>query len=449
MVRPPKAKKAGPADMPYRLNHRHPDFERAFDAFLNVERGDNARIDAVVDKIIADIRRHGFDALARYTKELDGFALDLDNAQLTQAEIEQAKNDCPSDVQAAIALAGERIAAYHRRALPQDAHFVDDAGIGLGWRWSAIEAVGLYVPGGRAAYPSSVLMNAIPARIAGVKRLAMVTPASAAPISPAVLCAAHHAGVTEIWRIGGAQAIAALAYGCGPIECVDKIVGPGNAYVAAAKKAVFGRVGIDAIAGPSEVVILADANNSPEILAADLLAQAEHDPDAQSVLIADDGAFLDAVDAALRRQIPLSGASAAASWERNGALIEVQDLASEGVALVNRLAPEHVQLALDQDFARTLSAQILHAGAIFIGRHAGEALGDYVTGSNHVLPTSRAARFSSGLSTSDFMKRTSLQTVDARGLAQIGPAAVTLAHAEGLPAHARSIALRLVADPSS
>lgn len=435
--------------MPYRLHHQDADFERAFEALLNVERGDNARIDAVVYEIIADIRSHGFDALARHTKALDGFALDLDNARLSQAEIEQASNDCPNDVRAAIALAAERIAAFHRRALPQDAHFVDDVGIGLGWRWTAIEAVGLYVPGGRAAYPSSVLMNAIPAQIAGVKRMAMVTPASAAAISPAVLCAAHHAGITEIWRIGGAQAIAALAYGCGPIARVDKIVGPGNAYVAAAKKAVFGRVGIDAISGPSEVVILADANNSPEILAADLLAQAEHDPDAQSVLIANDGALLDAVSAAVGRQIPLSGASAAASWERNGALIEVQDLASEGVALVNRLAPEHVQLALEEDFALDLSAKICHAGAIFIGRHAGEALGDYVTGSNHVLPTSRAARFSSGLSTVDFMKRTSLQRIDAKGLARIGPAAVSLAHAEGLPAHARSIALRLAADPLS
>ena len=343
---------------------------------------------------------------------------------------------------AALELAAERIERHHARQLPEDDLYEDALGVGLGGRWTAIEAVGLYVPGGTAAYPSSVLMNALPARVAGVERIVMVVPAQRGRLNPAVLAAARIAGVSEIYRIGGAQAVAALAYGTETIRPVAKIVGPGNAYVAAAKRQVFGTVGIDMIAGPSEVLVIADANNDPDWIAADLLAQAEHDPGAQSILITDDAAFADAVDAAVARQLTrLSRAStAAASWRDFGAIILVPDFEA-AVPLANRIAAEHLELALDA--AEDLLPKIRNAGAIFVGRHTPEVIGDYVGGSNHVLPTARSARFSSGLSVLDYMKRTSILRLGPEQLRALGPAAITLARAEGLDGHARSVAIRL------
>jgi len=349
---------------------------------------------------------------------------------------------CSSDL-AALNLAADRIRVVHERQTPQDGVHDDGSGVVVSWRWTPIDAVGIYVPGGLASYPSSVLMNAVPARVAGVARVVMVVPAPDGVLNPLVLAAADLAGVDEIYKVGGAQAIAALAYGADPIPAVDKIVGPGNAYVAAAKRLVFGRVGIDAIAGPSEILVIADAANDPEWIAADLLSQAEHDPNAQSILIADDDGFIDSVILAVGRQLSElpETSSARASWKSHGAVIKVGDVAADAPALANQVAAEHVEIAVDEPDA--IAAAIRHAGAIFLGRLAPEALGDYVTGSNHVLPTAGAARFSSGLSTSDFMKRTSLQRVDAAGLAAIGPAAERLARAEGLPAHANSVAQRL------
>jgi histidinol dehydrogenase len=342
-------------------------------------------------------------------------------------------------VREALAFAARRIEAFHARQRPADARWTDEAGVELGWRWTALESVGIYVPGGRAAYPSSVLMNAVPARAAGVDRIAMVTPP--ARLEPAVLAAAEIAGVTEIWRVGGAQAIAALAYGAGPIRPVDKIVGPGNAYVAAAKRRLYGAVGIDAPAGPSEIVVVADAANDPEIIAADLLSQPEHGPDSQAVLIADDEAFAGRVEQALLAQLATLATEqdARASWTAHGAIV-IAPL-DQAPALVDRLAPEHVEFAVEDP--EPLAARVRHAGAIFLGRATPEAVGDYVAGSNHVLPTNRAARFASGLSLFDFLKRTSIVRCDAASFAELGPATVVLAQAEGLPAHARSAALRL------
>jgi histidinol dehydrogenase len=342
-------------------------------------------------------------------------------------------------VREAIAFAAARIRAYHLRQRPQDLQFTDEAGVQLGWRWTAIEAVGIYVPGGRAAYPSTVLMNAVPAAAAGVKRIAMVTPPGR--LEPAVLAAAKEAGVTEIWRVGGAQAVAALAYGAGPIRPVDKIVGPGNAFVTAAKRRVYGVVGIDALAGPSEIVVVADGANSPDWIAADLLSQAEHDPAAQSILITDDPAFADRVETAVVEQLTVlaTGRDAAASWRDHGAIV-IAPL-HEAPALVDRIAPEHVEFAVDAP--ERLADRVRHAGAIFLGRHAPEAIGDYVAGSNHVLPTSRAARFSSGLSINDFLKRTSIVKCDEAAFARLAGPTVALAEAEGLPAHARSVAIRM------
>lgn len=339
----------------------------------------------------------------------------------------------------AIAFAAARIAAYHARQRPADMAFKDEAGVELGWRWTALEAVGIYVPGGRAAYPSTVLMNAVPAKVAGVERIAMVTPPGR--LQPAVLAAAKEAGVTEIWRVGGAQAVAALAYGAGPIKPVDKIVGPGNAYVTAAKRRVYGTVGIDALAGPSEIVVVADAANRPDWIAADLLSQAEHDPAAQSILITDDADFGAAVAAAVQEQLTslATGADAAASWRNHGAVV-IAPL-DEAPRLVDLIAPEHVEFAVENP--ERLSDRVRHAGAIFLGRVTPEAIGDYVAGSNHVLPTSRAARFSSGLSLYDFIKRTSIVKCDAASFGILGPHTVALAEAEGLPAHARSAAIRL------
>jgi len=416
-----------------------PDFETAFSAFVDERRETPEEVDAIVREVIAAVRSEGLAALLRFAKDFDGVALDQASIRVSQAEIDAGSEACPQAVRDAIAFAAERIRSYHARQRPADLRFTDEAGVELGWRWTPIEAVGIYVPGGRAAYPSTVLMNAVPAAVAGVERIAMVTPPGR--MQPAVLAAAKAAGVHEIWRVGGAQAVAALAYGAGPIRPVDKIVGPGNAFVTAAKRQVYGAVGIDALAGPSEIVVVADAANRPEWIAADLLSQAEHDPAAQAILITDDEAFAEKVAAAISAQVSTlsTGEDAAASWRDHGAIV-IAPL-DEAPRLVDRIAPEHVEFALDEP--ERLAERVRHAGAIFLGRYAPEAIGDYVAGSNHVLPTSRAARFSSGLSLFDFLKRTSIVKCDEAAFSRLGPATVTLAEAEGLPAHARSAAIRL------
>lgn len=416
-----------------------PDFEARFAALVNERRDTPEDVEAIVRDVLAAVRREGLPAVLRYGAQFDGVEISEADLRVMPEEIEAGAAACPQDVREAIDFAAGRIRSYHERQRPDDARFTDEAGVEMGWRWTPIEAVGIYVPGGRAAYPSTVLMNAVPAAVAGVSRIAMVTPPGR--LQPAVLAAAKAAGVTEIWRVGGAQAVAALAYGAGPIAPVDKIVGPGNAFVTAAKRRVYGVVGIDALAGPSEIVVVADAQNRPDWIAADLLSQAEHDPAAQSILITDDTDFAAAVEAQVEAQIATlsTGAVAEASWRDHGAVI-IAPL-DQTPALVDRLAPEHVEFAVvDPD---ALAAQVRHAGAMFLGRHAPEAIGDYVAGSNHVLPTSRAARFSSGLSIYDFIKRTSFVKCDAAAFQALGPATVALAEAEGLPAHARSAALRL------
>jgi histidinol dehydrogenase len=415
-----------------------PDFDLAFDTFLAERRGMPADVDAAVALVLEAVLAEGLDAVLRYTERFDRVKLTEAGLQVTPREIQAGVDTCQPEVREAIAFAARRIRDYHERQRPADARFTDDAGVELGWRWTPLEAVGVYVPGGRAAYPSTVLMNAIPASVAGVGRVAMVTPPG--KLQPAVLAAAREAGVTEIWRVGGAQACAALAFGAGPIRPVDKIVGPGNAYVTAAKRRLYGIVGIDALAGPSEIVVVADAANDPAWIAADLLSQAEHDPAAQSILITDDAGFADAVCAEVERQILTlaTGADAAASWRDHGAVV-IAPL-EESPGLVDRIAPEHVEFAVDAP--ETLADRVRHAGAIFMGRYAPEALGDYVAGSNHVLPTSRAARFSSGLSIYDFIKRTSIIRCDAAAFQALAGATETLAEAEGLPAHARSISIR-------
>jgi histidinol dehydrogenase len=415
-----------------------PDFDLAFDTFLAERRGMPADVDAAVALVLEAVLAEGLDAVLRYTERFDRVKLTEAGLQVTPREIQAGVDACQPEVREAIAFAARRIRDYHERQRPADARFTDDAGVELGWRWTPLEAVGVYVPGGRAAYPSTVLMNAIPASVAGVGRVAMVTPPG--KLQPAVLAAAREAGVTEIWRVGGAQACAALAFGAGPIRPVDKIVGPGNAYVTAAKRRLYGIVGIDALAGPSEIVVVADAANDPAWIAADLLSQAEHDPAAQSILITDDTGFAEAVCAEVERQILTlaTGADAAASWRDHGAVVIAPLEASPG--LVDRIAPEHVEFAVDAP--ETLADRVRHAGAIFMGRYAPEALGDYVAGSNHVLPTSRAARFSSGLSIYDFIKRTSIIRCDAAAFQALAGATETLAEAEGLPAHARSISIR-------
>ena len=421
-----------------RFKASDPGFDAAFDAFLGERRGASPDVEAAVAAVIEAVRSEGLDAVIRYTRQFDGVDLTAETIAVGAAEIEAGVAACPEDVRAAIAFAAARIAAYHERQRPADACFTDASGVELGWRWTPLESVGVYVPGGRAAYPSTVLMNCIPARVAGVDRVAMVTPPGR--LQPAVLAAAREAGVTEIWRVGGAQAVAALAYGAGPIRPVDKIVGPGNAFVTAAKRRVYGVVGIDALAGPSEIVVVADARNDPDWIAADLLSQAEHDPAAQSILITDDDPFALAVEAAVARQLSAlsTGEDAAASWRDHGAVVIAPlDLAP---SLVDRIAPEHVEFAIDDP--RRLADRVRHAGAIFLGRHAPEAIGDYVAGSNHVLPTSRAARFSSGLSLYDFLKRTSIVGCDAAAFAALADATAVLARAEGLPAHARSVTIR-------
>src|SRR5437764_182203 len=428
--------------MPIRLDSRAPDFAEKFRALLDTKREASAEIEQAVRAIIADVAARGDAALIELTKKFDRVDVHANGLRVTHSELDAATVTCDPSTLGALTLARDRIETYHRRQLPKDERFTDALGVELGHRWTAIEAVGLYVPGGTAAYPSSVLMNAVPAQVAGVPRLVMVVPAPEGKLSPLVLAAAQLAGIDEIYRIGGAQAVAAPAYGTATIVPVAKIVGPGNAYVAAAKRLVFGKVGIDMIAGPSEVLILADKTGHPDWIAADLLAQAEHDASAQSILITDDAAVADNVETAVAAQVTsLPRASvAAASWRDFGAIILVGAL-DEALPLVDAIAPEHLEIASED--AERLAGRIRNAGAIFLGAHTPEAIGDYVAGSNHVLPTARSARFSSGLGVLDFMKRTSILRLDADALGKLGPAAIALGKAEGLDAHARSVAMRL------
>ena len=425
-----------------RLSTADPDFPAAFERLLTQARETTELVGQEVGGIIADVRSRGDAALIDCTARFDRLTLTPDRLAVSEAEIDEAVAGVTPALRDALDLAARRIEAFHAAQRPADLRIDDPAGLTLGMRWTPLDAVGLYVPGGKAAYPSSVLMNAIPARVAGVGRVAMCVPTPDGVLNPLVLTAARRAGVVEVYRVGGAQAIAALAFGTATIVPVDRIVGPGNAYVAEAKRQVFGRVGIDSIAGPSEVVVLADAANDPRLVALDLLAQAEHDEAAQAILIADDASFADKVAdavAAELTQLPRA-AIAGASWAAHGAIIVVRDW-NEAVGLVNRLAPEHLQLMLAEP--ETVFARIRHAGAAFLGRLCPEALGDYVAGPNHVLPTGRTARFASGLSVFDFLKRTTWVAADRAGLEAIGPAAFALAEAEGLHAHARSVALRL------
>ena len=428
--------------MPRRLDSREPSFEAAFDELLAAKRTAQADVDAVVAEILAEVRARGDAALIDYSERFDGLRLTPETLRIPESELSAAKGSCPNETLAALSLAAERIEAHQRRLLPEDLEYDDGAGLRLGHRWTPVAAAGLYVPGGTAAYPSSVLMNALPAKVAGVERRVMVVPAPGGEIDPLVLAAAELAGVTEVYRLGGAQAIAALAYGTETIQAVDKIVGPGNAYVAAAKRQVFGTVGIDMIAGPSEVLVVADGENDPAWIAADLLSQAEHDTAAQAILMTDSAAFAEAVARAVEKHLTDLPRSkiARASWEAHGAIVLLPDL-SAAPALIDRIAPEHLELAVAEPDA--LAARVRNAGAIFLGRYAPEAIGDYLAGPNHVLPTARSARFSSGLSVLDFMKRSSLIACTPEGLKKLGPATITLARAEGLDAHALSVAIRL------
>ena len=428
--------------MPVRLETRAEDFETRFARFLGTEREVDRAVEDTVAHILADVRANGDAAIITYTRDLDGLTLTPETLSIDAGEIESAAERCAEDAVEALCFAAARIRDYHRRQLPEDLDVTDDLGVRLGHRWTPIRSVGMYVPGGTAAYPSSVLMNALPARVAGVERLVMAVPTPGGELNPLVLAAAHIAGVDQVYRIGGAQAVAALAYGTETIEPVDKIVGPGNAYVAAAKRRVFGVVGIDLIAGPSEILVIADGANDPAWIAADLLSQAEHDTAARAVLITDDAAFAERVERAIAGHLAAlpRADTAGESWQRHGAVIVVRDF-DEAVAIVDRIAPEHLEvaLALPEPFAR----KVRNAGAIFLGRHTPEAVGDYVGGPNHVLPTGGSARFSSGLGVLDFLKRTSLLACTDAGLAALGPAAATLARAEGLDAHALSIDIRL------
>ncbi|ABS62144.1 Histidinol dehydrogenase [Parvibaculum lavamentivorans DS-1] len=429
--------------MPIRLNAADASFENAFAALLTGKREASVDVADTVAKIIADVRARGDEALIEYTKRFDRLEnLDAGSLAISQADLDAAIDACDAKTLDALKTAAMRIEAYHERQRPEDARFTDTAGVELGHRWTPVSAVGLYVPGGTANYPSSVLMNAIPAKVAGVARVVMVVPTPDGVVNPLVLAAAKISGVDEVYRVGGAQAVAALAYGTATIAPVDKIVGPGNAFVAAAKRQVFGQVGIDMIAGPSEILVLADGDNDPEWIAADLLSQAEHDESSQSILITDDAGFATRVEEAVARQLKAlpRETTATKSWADFGAVIVVSKL-EDAVPLVDRLAPEHLEIATaDPD---VLLARVSNAGAIFLGRHTPEAIGDYVAGSNHVLPTARSARFSSGLNVLDFMKRTSIVRCDPEALRAIGPAALALAEAEGLDAHARSVSIRL------
>ncbi len=429
---------------PKRLDAAAPGFERDFSGFLGRNRDSDDNVDRVVADIVADVRARGDEAVVEYTRKFDWSGAELSSLRVSDAERRAAAARVPSAQREALAFAARRIEAFHRALLPKDVDFTDSTGTRLGARYRPVDSAGVYVPGGTAAYPSSVLMNIVPAKVAGVPRIVMVVPTPGGKLNPLVMLAAEIAGADEVWRIGGAQAVAALAYGTRSIAPVDKITGPGNAYVAAAKRRVFGQVGIDLIAGPSEILVVADGKNDPSWIAADLLSQAEHDASSQSILITDDAAFADRVAAAVESE--LSGMARAdiarASWRDNGCIILVPDLAASA-PIVDRIAAEHVELAMEPAPAEALAERIRHAGAIFVGRHTPEAIGDYVAGTNHVLPTSRAARFSGGLGVADFLKRTSLVACTPEALAELGPAALTLAEAEGLGAHGRSVSIRL------
>ncbi|WP_299191798.1 histidinol dehydrogenase [uncultured Erythrobacter sp.] len=421
-----------------------PDFEQRFKRVVEARREADSDVAGQVLDILRTVKTGGDDALVQYTQRYDGYSL-IDDAdwKVTAERCREAYEQIEQEQREALDLAASRIRAYHEAQLPENRDFTDEAGVRLGAIWRPVDAAGLYVPGGRAAYPSSLLMNAIPARVAGVERVVVVTPTPKGKSNPLVLAAAHIAGIDEIWRVGGAQAVGALAYGTDKIKPVDVITGPGNAYVAEAKRQLFGVVGIDMVAGPSEILVVADGKNDPDWIAADLLSQAEHDPTSQSILITDDQGFAAQVRACIDLQLTQldTGKTAKASWDDYGVIIIVNDIAEEAPALINRLAAEHLELAIDEPEA--LMREVRHAGSIFLGRMTPEAVGDYVAGPNHVLPTGRRARFSSGLSVLDFMKRTSFIGLDDAALGKIGPAAVTLAHAEGLPAHAKSVELRL------
>ncbi len=428
--------------MPVFLDTTSADFEPAFQALLSAKREDSPDVDAVVAQIIDDVRTRGDASVIELTAKFDRLELTPETMAFSSNEIAEAVAQVTPQDRAALELAAERIRAYHEKQMPEDHQWTDEAGATLGWRWSAVSAAGLYVPGGLASYPSSVLMNAIPAKVAGVDRLAIVVPTPEGQANPLVLLAAQLSGVDEIYRIGGAQAVAALAYGTDTIAPVDKITGPGNAFVAAAKRRVFGKVGIDMIAGPSEILVIADKDNDPDWIALDLLSQAEHDESAQSILITDDAEFGQAVTQAVEKRLETlqRRAIARASWRDFGAVITVRDL-DEAAALSNRIAPEHLELCVADPVA--LSQQTIHAGAIFLGQYTPEAIGDYVGGPNHVLPTARSARFSSGLSVMDFLKRTTLSQMTPEALRAIGPAAETLAQSESLEAHGLSVSARL------
>ncbi|MBO6550095.1 MAG: histidinol dehydrogenase [Rhizobiales bacterium] len=425
-----------------RLNNQDSEFEQQFQTLLNAKRESAADVNDAVSEIIKNVRINGNDALYEFTERFDNQDLKTSGLAITDDEIDEAIKNVPAETMQALELAATRIESHHKKQQPENQRYTDEIGVELGYRWSPVTAAGLYVPGGTASYPSSVLMNAIPAKVAGVERLVMVVPTPNGVTNPLVLAAAKLAGIKEIYRIGGAQAIAALTFGTETISPVDKIVGPGNAYVAAAKRQVFGTVGIDMIAGPSEVLIIADKNNNPDWIAADLLAQAEHDVAAQSILITDAPDLASEVEKAVTAQLTTlpRGDIAGKAWADFGAIILVDEL-EKAAELSDRLAPEHLELALDDP--ETMFEKIKHAGAVFIGHHTPEAIGDYVGGSNHVLPTARSARFSSGLNVLDFMKKTTILKCSADGLRALGPSAITLAEAEGLGAHARSVSIRM------
>ncbi|MCW2390044.1 histidinol dehydrogenase [Sphingobium sp. B11D3B] len=431
--------------MPLELDARDAGFAAQFEALVNARREADEDVAQAVRDIVRRVRGEGDAALADLTARFDRFDLDAQGWSISAEQCAAAYAQIDAPLRDALNLAAERIATYHEKQKPEDAGWTDVAGVRLGARWNAVEAAGIYVPGGLAAYPSSLLMNAIPAKVAGVERIVMMSPTPGGQLNPAVLAAAHIAGVSEIWRVGGAQAVAALAYGTERIKPVDVIVGPGNAWVAEAKRQVYGVVGIDMVAGPSEIVVVADGKNDPEWIAADLLSQSEHDETSQSILFTDDAAFAKAVAASVEGWLNRleTGARARVSWTNNGAIILVPNL-EVALPLVDRLAPEHLELAVDDP--QPLFDKVRHAGSVFMGRMTPEAIGDYVAGPNHVLPTGRRARFSSGLSVLDFMKRTSFLQLDARAIGTIGPAALALAQAEGLPAHAASVAVRLNKD---
>ncbi|CUK16988.1 Histidinol dehydrogenase [Ruegeria denitrificans] len=428
--------------MPVFLDTTSPEFESAFQALLSAKREDSPDVDATVAQIIDDVRSRGDAAVIELTAKFDRLELTPDTLAFSAEEIDVAVAQVSDTDRTALELAADRIRAYHEKQMPEDHQWTDATGATLGWRWSAVSAAGLYVPGGLASYPSSVLMNAVPAKVAGVERLAIAVPTPDRQVNPLVLLAARLSGVDEIYRIGGAQAIAALAYGTASIAPVDKITGPGNAFVAAAKRRVFGKVGIDMIAGPSEILVIADKDNDPDWIALDLLSQAEHDESAQSILITDDAAFGQAVTQAVEKRLETlqRRVIAGASWRDYGAVITVRDL-DEAAALSNRIAPEHLELCVADPVV--LSEKTIHAGAIFLGQYTPEAIGDYVGGPNHVLPTARSARFSSGLSVMEFLKRTTLSQMTPEALRAIGPAAEQLAQSESLEAHGLSVTARL------